>query len=402
MAFPTEASALVLSCAEGLAPYVSAELRGLGFAVLWEGPTAVETEGTLSDALRLNLQLRTAHRVFYLLGEFKARDPDQLYDRLVEVPWEDYLPPDGYFTVDTFADTPTIRDQRFANLRVKDAVADRMRDRCGLRPDSGNRQEGAALYLHWVGEDAAIYLNTTGGALSRRGYRTTPTAAPMRESLAAALVLASGWTGEGHFLNPMCGSGTLAIEAAWLATRRAPGLLRDSFAFMHLRGYEPSEWRLVRQQAIAAMRPAGGGRIVASDSDAAAVQAARRHAEAAGVSDQIEFDVCDLERSPVPEGLPGSVILVNPPYGARLGEPDKLRPTYAAIGSFLRRHSNSYRGFIFTANPDLAEQVGMQVRNSLPFFNGPLEGRLLEFETYRPARGRFAGEGGGEAVVTAT
>ncbi len=402
MGFPTEKSALVLSFANGLASYVSQELRDLGFPIRWEGPTAVETEGTLLDTLRLNLHLRTVHRVFYLLGEFRARDPDALYERLVEVPWEDYIPSDGYFTVDAFADTPTIRDSRFAGLRVKDAVADRMRARCGERPNSGSRQEGVALYLHWCGDAASIYLNTTGGSLSRRGYRSTPTVAPMRESLAAALVLASGWTGEGHFLNPMCGSGTLAIEAAWLALNRAPGLLREEFAFMHLRGYDPSDWRRIRQQAVAAMRPPRPGRIIASDSDTAVLQAARAHAQIAGVADRIEFDVCDLARSPVPEASAGSVIVVNPPYGVRLGDAAKLRPTYAAIGSFLRRQADGYRGFVFTANPELAEQVGLRARRSLPFFNGPLEGRLLEFEAYHPTLGRRVGPGTDESVVSAT
>lgn len=387
MSFSSDISVIVVSCASGVAPYLEQEVRALGLAVTWRGETAVETEGTLEDTMRLNLHLRTGHRVFYMLGEFRARDPDELYERLVRLPWEDYIAPTGYFTVDTSVDTPTIRNEQFAALRVKDAVADRMRERCnGQRPDSGNDQEGVALFLHWTGQDAAVYLNTSGGALSKRGYRVAPSSAPMRESLAAALVLASGWTGEGHFLNPMCGGGTLAIEAAWIGLSRAPGLLRQDFSFMHLLGFEMPTWRLMRQQAIAAIKPSLAGRIIASDVDEQALRAARANTVAAGVSGQIEFDASDVTLSPVPIAIPNSVIVLNPPYGARMGDAGKLRSTYADIGAFLRQHADGYRGFVFTANPDLAERVGMQTKQSLPFFNGPLEARLLEYGGYDPAR----------------
>lgn len=403
MPFSSDISVIVVSCASGVAPYLEQELVALGFRVTWRGETAVETEGTLEDTMRLNLHLRTGHRVFYMLGEFRARDPDELHERLLRLPWEDYIEPDGYFTVDTSVDTPTIRNEQFAALRVKDAVADRMRERCGgQRPDSGNEQDGVALFLHWTGQDAAVYLNTSGGALSKRGYRVAASAAPMRESLAAAVVLASGWKGEGHFLNPMCGGGTLAIEAAWIALNRAPGLLRPEFSFMHLRGFETATWRLMRQQAIAAIRPRLPGRIIASDVDDAALRAARANAEEAGVLAHLEFDACDLTLSPVPEALPDSVIVVNPPYGARMGDAAKLRSTYADIGAFLRKHAPAYRGFVFTANPELAERVGMQARQALPFFNGPLEARLLEYGGYDPSRRNHATGFADDGAVTGT
>lgn len=387
MSFSSECSVIVVSCAGGVAPILEQELRALGFPVTWRGETAVETEGSLADTLRLNLWLRTGHRVFYMIGEFPARDPDELYGRLVRLPWERYLPEDGYFTVDAAADTPTIRNTQYAALKVKDAVADRMRECCGRRPDSGNAEEGAALFLHWTGPDAAVYLNTSGGSLSRRGYRTQRTVAPMRESLAAAVVLATGWDGSGHFLNPMCGSGTLAIEAVWIAQNRAPGLLRQDFAFMSLRGFEQPLWRMLRQEAIAAIRPTPPGRIIASDADAVVLRAAAAHAAAAGAERLIEFDACDVSCSPVPEAaLPGSVILLHPPYGARMGDSTKLRMTYADAGAFLRRHAPDYRGFLFTGNPELAERVGLQAVRALPFFNGPIECRLLEYGGYDPAR----------------
>jgi putative N6-adenine-specific DNA methylase len=330
--------------------------------------------------MRLNLHLRTAHRIFYMVGEFRSQDPDELYYRLVRLPWERYIAPDGYFTVDVSTDTPTIRNSQFAALKVKDAVADRMRERCGgLRPDSGNEQDGVALFLHWVGQDAAIYLNTSGGALSRRGYRVAGSAAPMRESLAAALIMAAGWNGRGHFVNPMCGGGTIAIEAAWIAQNRAPGLLRDEFSFMHLLGFDNARWRQMRQQAIAAIKPPSAIRIIASDMDTAALRAARANAKEADVESLIEFESCDVLYCTVPDPLPDSVMLMNPPYGTRMGDAALLKQTYRDIGKLFGRHNQHYRNYIFTANPDLADEVGIPTRQKLPFFNGPLEARLLQF-----------------------
>ena len=397
--FTNEVSIIVVSCASGCAPFLEQELLGLGMKVTWRGDTAVETEGTLTDTMRLNLYLRTAHRVFYMLGGFAAADPDELYDNLLDIPWEKYINPLGYFTVDVSVDTPTIRNDLFAALRVKDAVADYFREREGMRPDSGNEVEGVTLFLHWTGEDAAIYINTSGAALSRRGYRIESNTAPMRESLAAALVLASGWDAlGGHFLNPMCGGGTLAIEAALIASNRPPALLRNDFTFMHLVGFDNRAWRELRQEAIANIRKALPCRIIASDIDGEAIAATRANAEAAGVAELIEYDIADFALSPVPEAEPekevpeGSVIILNPPYGSRMGDVSKLRATYAAIGAFLKRHAERYRGFIFTASPELAEEVGLQAKQELPFFAGALEARLIEYGGFEKRRGIFRDE----------
>ena len=384
--FSDEVSIIVVSCAAGCATVLEREVAALGMKVTWRGETAVETEGTLADCMKLNLHVRTGHRVFYMVGGYGGvSHPDDLYERVVRIPWERYLESDGYFTVDVSVDTPSIRNDQFAALRVKDAVADRMREACGERPDSGNEVEmGVGLFLHWTDEDAAVYINTTGSALSKRGYRLQAGAAPMRESLAAAIILSTDWNGEGHFLNPMCGAATLAIEAAWIATRRAPALLRQEFSFMFLKDYDASVWRSLRQEAIAAIRKEIPGKIIASDVDAAAIAAAKANAEEAGVAEFIAFDVCDIAAAPVPESpLPGSVIVINPPYGERMGsDVIHLRELYADMGAHLKAHSADYRGFIFTASPDLTDQVGLSAKQEFPFFAGALEARLLEFGDY--------------------
>ena len=390
MHFSEDVSILVVTCSSGVAPYLAREIEALGLPVSHVGETAVESEGTMEDAMRLNLRLRTAHRVFWQVAGFRADDPDELYAKACDVPWEDYIDPDGYVSVDVSVDTPTIRNDFFAAVRVKDAIADRMRYRFGRRPDSGGEDDaGACVFLHWIGRNAALFLNTSGSALSKRGYRVGNVPAPMRETLAAAIVMATGWDGRSHLLNPMCGGGTIAIEAAWMATGRAPGLLREHFAFMDVVGYEPPRWQALRREAVVAIHPLPDGvRIVASDLDAAALRAAEANAAAAGVGDLLSFDHCDVALSPVPEG--GGVILMNPPYGTRLGDAAKLRPTYAAIGGFLARCAPAYRGFVFTANPELAECVGLEASQSIPFFNARLDSRLLEFGGYSRRRRRDA------------
>ncbi len=392
--FTSEPSRLVVTCSSGVAPILAQELSGLGFRVGNVSETAVETEGTLADCLRLNMHLRTAHRVLYALDVFRARHSDDLYDELVQIPWERYLDPDGYFSVDRAVENPTIRDTRFASLKVKDAIADRMRNACGRRPNSGNERTDACVFLHWMGDHASIYLDTTGESLSFRGYREVSSEAPLRESLAAALILASGWNRRGGFLNPMCGGGTLAIEALWIAQNRPPAMLRENFAFMHLSCYEPSVWTDLRAEALRAFHASEDVScpILASDLDAAAVAAAQANARAAGAGDRIRFDVCDIFSSPRPPTEERGVAILNPPYGGRIGDPTRLRDVYEDVGGFLALAADAnYDGFVITGNPDLADAAGLSSDRSRVFYSGALECRFLENPVLSPtARRRLA------------
>ncbi|MBQ9726728.1 MAG: class I SAM-dependent RNA methyltransferase [Kiritimatiellae bacterium] len=383
--FSGEPSDVVVTCGWGAAPVLSAEIAALGFRVGAVSDTSVETEGTLADCMRLNLHLRTAHRVLYALDRFRARRGDDIYDELVAIPWERYLDPDGYFSVDRAVENPTIRDSRFAALKVKDAVADRMRNACGRRPDSGKERTDACLFLHWAGERASIYLDTTGQSLSFRGYRAESSAAPLRESLAAALVLASGWDRRSPLLNPMCGGGTIAVEALWIAQERPPALLRDNFAFMHLACYEPSLWTDLRGAAIRAFERTRRTpvEIRASDIDAAMVRATLANAAAAGDdAGAIRAETCDVLASPHPPrpaGAAPGVAILNPPYGGRIGDPARLRDLYEDVGGFLAAAAaDGYRGFVFTGNPELADAAGLRAERSRRFYSGDLACTLLE------------------------
>jgi len=373
-------SRIIITCAKGLPPFLREEVSSLGLPVISESIAGVETEGTMDDAMRLNLFIRTGHRVLFFLEEFNAQNPDELYAKLSRIAWEDYISADGYLCVTSAVDNPTIQDSRYANLRCKDAIVDRIKKKSGRRPDSGPDRNRTVIDLYWKGDLCRVYLDTSGEPLSRRGYRKIPLKAPMQETLAAAVVLAAGWNRHGSLINPMCGSGTLAIEASWIALNRPPGLLRSNYGFMHLKGFNESSWKGLLQKARAQGEKTFPGRIMATDRSPEAIEATKQNAANAGVGHLIEFEVCDFAETRIPDG--GGVVILNPEYGERLGNLSELSETYKRIGDFFKKKCVGYRGYIFTGNLDLAKKVGLKAKRRIPFFNSNIECRLLEYDLY--------------------
>src|SRR5204862_746035 len=230
----------------------------------------------------------------------------------------------------------TINNNLYANLRIKDAIVDRIRSKTGVRPATGSDLLGAVIHLYWKENEAALYLDTSGDSLGRHGYRKIPGQAPMLEALAAATIYATQWDKRSPFVNPMCGSGTVAIEAAMIATNRRPGLFRTNYAFMHLQGYDESvylqEDALLEKQIV----DVPGLRIIATDYSARAIENARKNAIAAGVANLIDFAVCDFADTEIPPNVPG-IFYVNPEYGERLVDINKLEGTYSRIGYFMKQ-----------------------------------------------------------------
>lgn len=389
----TQPGDLILTCGRGAAPMLAGELSALGFASRPLEDTACVVTGTLTDAMRLNLWLRSAQRVLMPVLRLQARTPDELHRALVQQPWEEVLHPDGYFSITTGVDVPGVRDARFAALRMKDAIADRMVQTCGRRPDSGGNRDHTVLHLHWVEAEATVCIDTSGEPLARRGYRLQPGPAPMQESLAAACVLATPWRGRSAFVNPMCGSGTLAIEAALIARNRAPGWLRKNFGFMHVKGYREEEWKKLKRAAEAGEKPREGAPLVASDISPRAIEAAQANADRAGVADDIAFHTCDFAETPLPP--PPGVILMNPEYGERLGDAAQLEPVYTRIGDFFKQKCTGYTGYVFTASQPLSKKIRLHSKRRLILYNANLEARLIEFELY--AGTRDPGDRGAEA-----
>jgi 23S rRNA G2445 N2-methylase RlmL len=419
-------SKILVTCPKGVSPYLKKEIEALDFPVLAELDTAIQTEGTLRDTMILNLHLRAAQRVLYRLEKLIVNTPESLYKKIKSIEWENLLHNSGkaaYVCVTSIADNPLITDSRFVNVKVKDAIVDRMRDKCGRRPDSGPDKDKAVVHVYWKNNQADVYLDTSGERLSLRGYRKIPLQAPMQETLAAAAIMATGWKGESNFINPMCGSGTLAIEAAYIALNRPPGLMRNNYGFMFIKEFPEEFWQELRKMAKANARKILPAKIIATDIDKTAVLAAKQNAQTAGVDHLIEFHTCPYEETPIPED--GGIIILNPPYGERMGaintkphstdlrvsresavngrkiilrkasdrRQDKgghiqasdfqlLEKTYQGIGDFFKKIGGGYSGFIFTGNLEMIKKVGLRTKRRIIFYNGEIECRLLEYELY--------------------
>ena len=288
----TEKTWIVATCGRGCADVLKAELKTLGYEPQDVSATSVGLEGDLHDAMRLNLWLRTANRVLFEVAGFEIDSADDLYEAVRSLPWEDWLRRDVPFHVHGVAQHETIRDPRFAVLRCKDAIADRFVEKTGARPDSTATPEGAScIALYWKEQSAQIFLDTSGLPLSHRGYRWRGWVAPLRETLAASIVLATEWgkNPAEAFVGPMCGSGTLAIEAAWIVQNRAPGLDREDYAFLRLDGVDTEAWRTLKAEAREKFVAAPRTWIAASDVDAQAIACARENAGRAGVDGLIRF-----------------------------------------------------------------------------------------------------------------
>ena len=378
-------SRIIITCSNRLSPYLEREVIELGFKPVRIFKTGVELKGTLQDCIKLNLNLRCASQVLFSVKEFNAVNADTLYKTLLDFEWENIIPAEGYFSITSNVDNETINNSLFANVKVKDAVVDRFRNKTGQRPNSGPELNQTVIHLYWKEAIAELFIDTSGETLSKHGYRKIPGKAPMLESLAAATLLATNWNRKTAVVNPMCGSGTVAIEAALLATNRKPGLLRHNYSFMHLEGYDEqmylNEFKKLEQQVI----DVPGLKIIATDISDDAVNISKINAGIAGVEELIEFAVCDFEATILPEDDKG-IVFFNPEYGDRLGVEAELEATYKRIGDFLKKKCKGYTGYIFTGNLELAKKIGLKPKRRIEFFTSKIDCRLLEYELYDGTR----------------
>jgi len=405
---------IIISCAKALSPWTEIEVRALGYEPIETTENTVVVRGAMRDVMRLNLFLRTAHRVLVPLLRTRCRNIRDLYEAVKSIDWENLLDADGYFSVSSIVHNFTIRDTRLPSLYTKDAIADRMREKCQRRPDSGGENRGAAVFVYWEKDEMIVYLDTSGEPLSKRGYRKIPGSAPMQETLAAACIMGLEWNRKTPFLSPMCGSGTPAIEAAMMAMNKAPGSLKGHFAFQSIKGYtriissESAPTVAPRQRAGASPEQLwkelvlkakqeeiteGLPPIIATDISPEAVENAHSNAIAAGVAPYITFKACDFAESPIPvgkmeqergngeQGTEKSLgcVFFNPEYGIRLGDPVELGPVYERIGTFMNEKCRGWTGGLITGNPDLAKLVNLYYRNRIQFFNGPIDCRLFVY-----------------------
>lgn len=385
----TEAAAtraFFAACPRHVPELLAGELAALGINVTREHPAGVAFDGPLEHGWLACLESRTASRVLLSIGRVTLADADAMYAALREIPWEDHLRPTGTLAIDVVGEGPSwIRHTQFAAMRAKDAVVDRFRDRTGERPSVDLDDPDLRISLRLARTHADVALDLGGEPLHRRGYRQSIVEAPLKENLAAALLARCGWSAlaadGAPFADPMCGSGTFVIEAALMAARIAPGLLRRRFGFERWPGHDAAAWQRMREAALArrdlaALAP---GRFRGWDRDQSAIRAAIANANRAGLGEHLVFERRDVA-SLAPMTAARGLVVVNPPYGARLEDERTLGPIYEALGRSLLANFQGWACGVLTGNPPLGRALGLRAHRSHTFLNGAIECRLLRFE----------------------
>lgn len=371
-------SRLFATCARGLEPILAAELQGLPAKEIAAGRGGVEFVGDLTTIYRANLWLRTAVRVLRPILVAPAPNSDQLYDAIRTVNWSEFLTPDHTLAVDANVRDSGITHSQFAARRVKDAICDQFRERTGRRPSVDRERPMIALNLHVYRNQATLSLDSSGDSLHKRGYRPVQTIAPLNEALAAGLILLTGWRGDTPFVDPLCGGGTLPIEAAWIATRRPPGLTRKHFGFMGWMEFDIAAWTAIRDDARSQVARSLEFPIIGCDQRRDAIDFAESNARAAGVGPLVQLTVSSLHDFRPPVGTPGTWIC-NPPYGERIGEEKELVGLYRKIGDVARDRLRGWKVWIFSGNRRLANEIGMEPMEEIALFNGRIPCRLTRF-----------------------
>jgi len=382
-------------CPRGLEAPLAAELTALGAAFVTPTDGGASFAGPLELAYHANLESRLASRILWRVAHGRCRNEDELYTLVHDIDWGRHFKPERTLRVDVAATRSPLPSLEFATLKIKDAVCDRFRETAGKRPSVDKQRPDARVHAFLTEREATVYLDTSGEALFKRGYRRESDVAPLRENLAAGLIALSGWTPATPLLDPMCGSGTIAIEAALIAADRAPGLAR-SFGFQKLAWYDGPTWQRIRQRAHDRVRPAPGTpAIFASDIDGRVLDQCRRNLAVAGIADYVEVGAADVLARAAP--APAGVLIANPPYGVRLESDATLTTFYPKLGDALKQRFPGWTAYLLTGDPRLAKLIGLKPSRRTPLFNGAIECRLYRFEIVAGRHVRTAPAGAGAA-----
>lgn len=367
----------------GLEEILAGELSDLGAQKVRPMARSVEFYGDKALLYSANLWCRTAVRILQPICSFRAKDEKQVYDRALKVPWQNYLTLADTFAIDALVRQSTMDNSLYLSQIVKDAVADSFRRNTGKRPsvDVKNPKVRINLYMHR--NECTLALDSSGEPLFKRGYRVKSGKAPLSEVLAAGIVLKSGWDKGSNFVDPMCGSGTIVIEAALIAKNIAPGLRRKQFDFMNWPDYDKQLIESILTEAKTRIVKNANCKIIGSDINSRQVEEAAANAEQAGIGDIVEFKHGDMsDISPPP---PPGTLIINPPYGERIAVKE-INDSYQSIGDALKKKYSGYDAFVFTGNLSAAKHIGLRTSKRIEMYNGPIECRLLKFEMYQGSR----------------
>lgn len=387
-----------ISCGKGIEPFLEQELRELAddhraaeFAAITPDKGGVRLQGNLAAGYVSCLYLRSASRVLLQLSTFQCAGAEDLYRAIGKVNWTEHLAVDNTIAVDFNESRSSFRNTHFGALKTKDAIVDQFMERTNRRPDVDTARPDVRINVHVHENQGTVSLDLSGSSLHERGYRQEFTRAPLKENLAAALLLAAGFPAAfragGSMVDPACGSGTLCIEALRMACDIAPGLERG-FGFQKWKKHDKRLWGQILDDAMtradagiaSARQRTSQFPFLGFDTDASAIRIARDTAARLGLADLVQFQERDL--SEAKSGASSGIVICNPPYGERLGSEETLRPLYRRIGDLYKQQFRGWKGFVFTGSTALSKEVGLKASRKFILFNGPIECRLLAYELY--------------------
>jgi putative N6-adenine-specific DNA methylase len=373
----------------GLEPVLAKELTQLGANDVKIGRRMVSFTGDKEMMYRANFQLHTAIRILKPIRHFKAKSADDVYEEIKKIDWTEYLGNDKTFTVDSVVFSEEFRHSKFVSYKVKDAIVDQFREKTGKRPNISVANPDIRLNMHIAEDHCTLSLDSSGESLHRRGYRQESVDAPLNEVLAAGMILLSGWQGDTDFIDPMCGSGTLLIEAALIAKNMAPGLFRKEFAFEKWPDFDADLFDDIYNDESQEREFAH--KIYGYDIDMKAVNTARMNVKAAGLSDVISVEQQDFKEFTQPQNK--SIIITNPPYGERISTPDLLG-TYKMIGERLKHQFKGNDAWVLSYREECFDQIGLKPSIKIPLYNGSLECEFRKYQLFDGKLKDFRSEGG--------
>ncbi len=382
---PSATIKMVAKTQFGLEEVLASELTGLGAKNVEAHNRAVSFEGDRELLYKSNLYLRTALKVLIPIAKFKAINERDLYEEIRRMNWDEYLDVDGSLAIHTSLKTDFFNHSQYVSQKVKDAIVDSFRDKYGRRPDVNLEKPDLSLDIHIFKDDVTIALDSSAESLHRRGYRGENTLAPINEVTAAGMVLLSGWNGKSNFVDPMCGSGTLVIEAALIAKNIPANMLRNQFGFERWKDFDPELWKRVKEDAKNNIR-ASEATILGSDKTFKAIDIALGNAERAGVVDDILLINKRIEEVTAPEGG-GGILMMNPPYGERLPV-EEIEAFYKMIGDKMKKDFKGYTAWIISSNKEAMKKIGLAASKKLTLFNGALECKFYGYELYEGSRAK--------------
>lgn len=365
------------TCPRGLEELLVAELQAAGAQVVRQLPAGVLFTADTAAEMRANLSSRIATRILRKVGYTRYRKEEHIYRAALDLPWPDWFDVKKTIAVKVGAQNAPLKSLNFITLKIKDAICDRFREETRERPSVDTDAPDVPVYAFFTSDAVTFYLDTSGEPLFKRGFKREASAASIKENLAAGLLLLSGWEPGTPLLDPMCGAGTILLEAADMAFRRAPGRARH-FAFEHYRDFDAVLWQRLKREAQACEKPVIPLPLYGADQDRWVLDKARNNLAAAGYGDVVQLQVADALdlKAPVPAGT----IVTNPPYGERLGEADDLAEWYPLLGDWLKKNFAGWEAWIISGDPLLPKLMGLKASRRIPLFNGPIETRFLQYK----------------------